>query len=90
MSGNPARLSLLGRDASVDGVHQSLQAVNCTLDRLAGQIILDILTFLIYIGRMHVKIPSDGHLAKPYQVKQVRLLIIKYHLGGTDVRFGMR
>ncbi len=31
-----------------------------------------------------VNIQPDGKLAKPYQVKQVRNLIIRYKLGGND------
>ena len=31
-----------------------------------------------------VNIQPDGKFAKPYQVKQVRNLIIRYKLGGTD------
>lgn len=33
-----------------------------------------------YIER--IVIQPDGNKAKPYQVKQVRQIIIKYHLGG--------
>jgi len=28
--------------------------------------------------------PKDGGKAKPYQVKQIRQVIIKYHLGGQE------
>ena len=31
-----------------------------------------------------INIQPDGKLAKPYQVKQVRNLIIRYKLGGID------
>ena len=31
-----------------------------------------------------INLQQDGNKAKPYQVKQVRALIIKYKLGGRD------
>ena len=31
-----------------------------------------------------INIQPNGHLAKPYQVKQVRDVIIKYHMGGDQ------
>jgi len=31
-----------------------------------------------------INIQPDGKLAKPYQVKQVRNMIIRYKLGGND------
>lgn len=29
-----------------------------------------------------INIQPDGNKAKPYQIKQIRKLVIKYHLGG--------
>lgn len=31
-----------------------------------------------------INIQPNGNKAKPYQVKQVREIILKYHLGGDD------
>jgi len=31
-----------------------------------------------------INLQSDGNLAKPYQVKQVRRIMAKYGLGGED------
>jgi hypothetical protein len=31
-----------------------------------------------------INLQSDGHLAKPYQVRQVRLVIVKYKLGESN------
>ena len=32
-----------------------------------------------------INLRREGNKAKPYQVKQVRNVIVKYKLGGTDV-----
>ena len=32
-----------------------------------------------------INLQREGNMAKPYQVKQVRNIIVKYKLGGTDV-----
>jgi len=31
----------------------------------------------------HINLQRDGRHAKPYQVRQVRAVILKYHLGGS-------
>jgi hypothetical protein len=31
-----------------------------------------------------INIQPHGRAAKPYQVKQIRTIIVKYHLGDTD------
>jgi hypothetical protein len=31
-----------------------------------------------------LNLQRDGNKAKPYQVRQVRLLLVKYRIGGTD------
>jgi hypothetical protein len=39
----------------------------------------------ILSGTSDANIPFDGNKAKPYQVKQVRNIIVKYKFGGKNV-----
>jgi len=65
---------------------------NIQFDELCG--LLKHLDFVVRIKGSHhifrkegisekINLQRDGNMAKPYQVKQVRSVIVKYGLGGT-------